>query len=295
MEPNLAAPQLVSIELALMPQLVEAQHREDDWTGLTDATARRKRQNRLHQRAYRRRRKAREFDGDYCPSSNRDGLGIPRLELLDPQSTSADLIAGLHPASSTSNTISAQHRTPDDIRRLYNATQTFYFPLSLDHLIVIVQLNVLRAIITNISIVYPHHQFPTECDGATIPVQPFPFQPTSIPPTLQPTRLQATTPHDFWIDLIPHGRWRDNMIMAAGTYDEDDMCIDIVGGLWDGFSDCDRRGLVVWNTPWDVGGWEISEGFYKKWGWMLKGCNEILEATNRWRALRDEDPLVVEI
>jgi hypothetical protein len=32
---------------------MQAQDREDDWTGLTDAKARRKRQNRLNQRAYR--------------------------------------------------------------------------------------------------------------------------------------------------------------------------------------------------------------------------------------------------
>jgi len=33
-------------------KIPQAQDKEDDWTGLADATARRKRQNRLNQRAY---------------------------------------------------------------------------------------------------------------------------------------------------------------------------------------------------------------------------------------------------
>lgn len=41
------------VGLAMMPQLVEMQDPEDDWTGKTKAADRRKRQNRLNQRAYR--------------------------------------------------------------------------------------------------------------------------------------------------------------------------------------------------------------------------------------------------
>lgn len=39
--------------LGRMPQQAEVRVAEDDWTGSTDATERRKRQNRLHQRKYR--------------------------------------------------------------------------------------------------------------------------------------------------------------------------------------------------------------------------------------------------
>jgi hypothetical protein len=41
-----------AIELAQMKQQTEMRCPEDDWTGLTDAAARRKLQNRLNQRIY---------------------------------------------------------------------------------------------------------------------------------------------------------------------------------------------------------------------------------------------------
>ena len=42
-----------NMDLMKMPQLAEMQHPEDDWTGITKSADRRKRQNRLNQRAYR--------------------------------------------------------------------------------------------------------------------------------------------------------------------------------------------------------------------------------------------------
>lgn len=45
--------EMVVVDLERMPQLVEMQNPEDDWTGMTGAADRRKRQNRLNQRAYR--------------------------------------------------------------------------------------------------------------------------------------------------------------------------------------------------------------------------------------------------
>ncbi|KAF4205841.1 hypothetical protein CNMCM5878_006543 [Aspergillus fumigatiaffinis] len=44
------------IQLASMPQLAEAITRKDDWTGITDAAARRRAQTRLNTRAYRKRK-----------------------------------------------------------------------------------------------------------------------------------------------------------------------------------------------------------------------------------------------
>ncbi|KAJ3552688.1 hypothetical protein NPX13_g11055 [Xylaria arbuscula] len=44
------------IQVARMPQLAEAIRKEDDWTGTTDAAARRRAQTRLNTRAYRKRK-----------------------------------------------------------------------------------------------------------------------------------------------------------------------------------------------------------------------------------------------
>jgi hypothetical protein len=68
-----------------------------------------------------------------------------------------------------------------------------------------------------------------------------------------------------------------------------------IGGLWEGNADCDTKGWIIWNDPWDVSGWEVTEGFTKKWGYLLRGCFDIIEATNRWRAVRGEGDLIVEV
>jgi hypothetical protein len=109
----------------------------------------------------------------------------------------------------------------------------------------------------------------------------------TIPPLLQLTLPQRTVKHADWIDNIPHPVWRDNLILAAGTYDKDDLCDDVVGGLWDGFPhpECAFRSVIAWSPSWDYSRWEISEGFCNKWGWSLKRCGGLLEASSRWRSL----------
>lgn len=176
--------------------------------------------------------------------------------------------------------------------------QRIIFPLCPDHLITLLQYNALRALLVNRQLIAPLKlvtSMPTEeCSSAATHVLPDSLSPGVIPPSLEPTYLQQTVPHEGWIDIIPHPRWRDNVIAAIGQFDEDELWSDCIGGLFEGFPDCEieRRGIVAWSPPWDVSGWEISEGFWRKWGWSMKRCEEILDATNRWRAMRGEDPLV---
>lgn len=56
-----------------------------------------------------------------------------------------------------------------------------------------------------------------------------------------------------------------------------------------------RHGLILWSDPWDVNSWELTPGFLRKWSWIVEGCPGVIEATNRWRALRNEEPLCVEL
>lgn len=88
---------------------------------------------------------------------------------------------------------------------------------------------------------------------------------------------------------------RDNLILSYGTIDEDDLCSDMVGGLFEGYSDLEERGVLVWSDPWCVGGWEVTQGFCNKWGGLLRGCYDFVEVSNRWRALRGEEKLDVVI
>jgi hypothetical protein len=173
------------------------------------------------------------------------------------------------------------------------------FPLCPDHLITLLQFNVLRASIANRRLLAPlEPASPDKCSSpAALHILPRLPDPHLLPTSLHPTALQCTIPHEDWIDIIPHPGWRDNVIRAVGHFDEDELWSDVIGGLFEGFpdSDVEHRGVVAWSPPWHVSGWEVSEGFWRKWGWTLDGCEEVLEATNTWRRKRGEEPLVWEV
>ncbi len=88
---------------------------------------------------------------------------------------------------------------------------------------------------------------------------------------------------------------RDNLILTQRSYDEDEMCSDMLGSLFRGYKGSERRGLIVWGDPWDTSAWEVSDGFARKWSFLLKGCRELVEASNKWREIRGEEMLVVEV
>jgi hypothetical protein len=177
-----------------------------------------------------------------------------------------------------------------DVRKLV-------FPLPVDHrLIILVHYNVLRGILTNVNILALHHLAPPECNGGRGPMPLFP-QPATIPESLRPTPLQQATPHESWIDLIPCPQMRDNAIKWAGQFDNDALCSDLVGGLHEDVGDVGFKGngMLVWSDPWHFRGWELTEGFLRKWGFLVEGCRGLVESTNAWRERRGDEPLVVEI
>lgn len=177
------------------------------------------------------------------------------------------------------------------------------FPISSDHTITLLQFNVIRGLLTIrhlLSAIFPpQNSQGNECSTAAYHVLPdLSSCPTSLPASLHPTHLQQTVPHEEWVEGIVHPVMRDNIIRAIGTFDEDQLWSDTIGGLFEGFpdSEVERRGVICWSTPWHFSGWEMSEGFLKRWGWSIKGCeSDILGATNKWRVMRGEDPLMMEI
>lgn len=147
------------------------------------------------------------------------------------------------------------------------------FPLSSDHLIILVQYNALRASMTNHILLQPLFlatSSPTqECATAAYHLLQSLTIPDLIPPSMHPTDLQKSIPHGSWVDIIPHPCWRDNVLLALGTFDEEDeLWTDTIGGLFEGFPDdeIERCGIIAWSPPWDLSGWEMSEGFLAKMG-----------------------------
>ncbi|KAH7029818.1 uncharacterized protein B0I36DRAFT_326394 [Microdochium trichocladiopsis] len=51
--------------------------------------------------------------------------------------------------------------------------------------------------------------------------------------------------------------------------------------------------LLVWESsrPCETKSWEVSAQFVHKWGWLLSGCDALLQATNVWRRARGEQAI----
>lgn len=71
------------------------------------------------------------------------------------------------------------------------------------------------------------------------------------------------------------------LLQSAPTFSTSQACSD------------GQPGIIAWSDPWKKDGWEVTEGFAKKWSFLLKDCPEVLVATNKWRLTRGEELLHV--
>ncbi|SPO07207.1 uncharacterized protein DNG_09901 [Cephalotrichum gorgonifer] len=298
-----------------MPRLSEAHGPEEDWTGLRDAKARRKLQNRLNVRAHRR-RKALESESlvrSSVVTSRGESLGAATLPGHDPSlhvmsrkpirdAAAAELSNQLAPLLTKTKTSLPPPRQRVlfsclDEERCgcgdYSDIITSSFPLSLDHLIPLVQYNLVRASLTN-AFILSIHVPGNMCAKVWERMPRFPAPPT-VPDSLAPTPLQLSVPHDVWIDLLPDRTLRDNTLRALGVIDLCALQRDLTGYMCGGNDNPEFMGILVWSDPWCADGWELSEGFVRKWSILLQGCWELIAATNRWRAKRGEEPLAIEL
>ncbi|KAL4994920.1 hypothetical protein BDV10DRAFT_197109 [Aspergillus recurvatus] len=111
-----------------------------------------------------------------------------------------------------------------------------------------------------------------------------------LPDSLRPTELQRKSVHHTRIDLFPCPLMRNNLIQMGNDWDDEELCTDIMG-FWDGTTATGPFGLIIWGEPSDPRAWEITEGFFRKWGWVIHGCLDLMWSTNYWRAKRGERPL----
>lgn len=159
-----------------------------------------------------------------------------------------------------------------------------------DHLISLSRLNVHKAINENICAIGMTPRWMQGDDTISIfnLSQPS-FSIEGIPACLRPTYIQLRVPHHPWLDFFPFPRMRDCMILAGDSFDDDDLCHDLMA-FWDTRNTAAT--LLVWGDSWDAKNWEVTEGFARKWKWLLLDSPELLISTNRWRRSRGEKPFV---
>ncbi|KAF7943968.1 hypothetical protein EAE96_010380 [Botrytis aclada] len=335
------SPFAAQIALQHTPQQDTSEGTEDAWSELSSATERRKAQNRVHQRAWRSRKKLQrskfrmvQFPNVEPNSPSRQKLAPSKTSSLSSLSSSdsledsslmvratdhnfslsqsdvtrwqeTDLLDVFNSAAGLSQikicersrtAVACAHGNLGDsiiMEWLQKWVQNAFrigSPRN-DKLLVLVKVNVFRALISNsVALGIPSDVIMD--DDAISPFCPLSVDVNGIlalPPTLRPTDLQTKIPHHPWIDCLPVSQMRQNLIRAGNAFDVMDLCGDLIGLFSAGTG---KTGMVIWGEPWDVAGWEVTEEFLERWGWTIKGCWDLFESTNRWRAGRGQKALL---
>ncbi|KAH8162929.1 hypothetical protein CIB48_g5330 [Xylaria polymorpha] len=310
-----------------MPHMAEARSIEDDWAGVSDFAARKKRQNRLNQRA---------LSGCHCDHPTRKdkahgGIGRRReamksaylqhelTETIRPHNMERQAEFVGHLSSHTTWMPSQQavvgqlEDRPSPVSRMLGGRPPpdFGWISGEEGALLVVSVGPTTIVLNLDSFPLPADHLLTlvrynlyrACaanakilgldprslhDDITSPFCDLkPFN-YPLPKSLVPTDTQIGVRHHPYIDIFPFGCLRDKLILLGGTIDEDELCADLGGKS----STAEHTGLIMWGDPWDPMAWELSEYVAIKWARLLNGCDKLLIATDYWRTRRGEPPLM---
>ncbi|KAH8647577.1 hypothetical protein BGZ60DRAFT_423649 [Tricladium varicosporioides] len=207
---------------------------EDQWYGVVDPKQRKKIQDRLAQRA---RRKRLAASAKYPKST-------AILEKVVPYATPPVTSSDSSTSDSPPSDVPGYQQSPPNFSTIPSATS---FQVTPSH-------TVYSALFHNgVLLGLP-------CSTASISRS---LPPAShIPPSLWPSKLQLETVHYQWIDRFPLPRLRDRMIELSDEFSTEDFLADM-------FSTTESFSLEAGKESWDESAWSIGDRFRSKWGFLF--------------------------
>ncbi|OOF96838.1 hypothetical protein ASPCADRAFT_396339 [Aspergillus carbonarius ITEM 5010] len=266
---------------------------EDVWIGVTDPKERRKLQNRLNQRARRRRQHLAKGLPNASQAAQSHSTTAPGPSAVDFKTLNQFPILG--PLAPQARSVMRQLEAMIHLEVATGSPRA-------DLLLRVTRLNILRALNTNLDVLGYRAVDMLDDDALSMFSTIGPRRSATqdreaiLPPALQPTLIQRTVPHHPWLDMIPIPKMRDNLILMEAVMDDTQLCHDMCGyqSAQAGHnrpSGMGETGVIVWKNPWDPEGWEVTETFVQLWGWTIHDCWELFRSTNAWRRRRGERPL----